>query len=169
MKKIVYILTLAVAIVMAACNTTGESSVASSDKTDGNSDKAVSVSSTVNDEAATQTTAQDGNMPTPDIAPLPGSNQATPAQPVPAPKAPFSAEDAAKYKEGIKLVKDYSDELNKCVDAKTSGKDIDAATKQRITEIQNKLNDLEKAGKMNQQLIDLKKVSDDVYNKVLAK
>ena len=50
-----------------------------------------------------------------------------------------------------------------------SGKAIDDAAKQRIAELQNKLGELEKAGKMNQQLLDLKKVNDDVYNKVIAK
>ena len=115
--------------------------------------------------------AQDVEMATPEAAAQPSngnvSAKATPQQPPKAP--PFSAEDAVKYKEGIKLVKDYSDELNKCVEAKMNGGAIDDAAKQRITEIQNKLTELEKAGKMNKQLIELKKVSDDVYKKVLAK
>ena len=104
-----------------------------------------------------------------EAAAQPGDANVTPAKPQQAPKAPFSAEDAVKYKEGIKLVKEYSEELNKCVEAKMSGKAIDDAAKQRIAELQNKLGELEKAGKMNQQLLDLKKVNDDVYNKVIAK
>lgn len=167
MKKVVYILTLALAMSLAACNNGKESSKASSDNA---SDGMVVIStSAANEEAAAEATVQDGNASTPGEAAQPNGNQANPAQPSPAPKAPFSAEDAVKYKDGIKLVKDYSDELNKCIEAKTSGKEIDKATIQRISEIQKQLNELEKAGKMNQQLIDLKKVSDDVYNKVMAK
>ena len=158
MKKVVYILTLAALMTLMACNSENGTSSKSVDadgkmiKTETSVSESVSQSETVSTPAADQ----------------PGDNQVKASQPKPG-QAPFSAEDAVKYKEGIKLVKDYSDELNKCVEAKMSGNSIDEAQKQRITDIQNKLSELEKAGKMNKQLIELKKVSDDVYSKVLAK
>ena len=157
MKKVVYILTLAVAMSLAACNTANESSVSKSG--DASGDKAVTATSAANEEVAS---VQDSNVETSDVAAQPNASQPK-MQP---PKAPFTPEEAAKFKEGIELVKTYSDELNKCVDAKMSGKAIDEATKKRITEIQNQLDELEKAGKMNKKLIELKKVSDDVYNKI---
>lgn len=165
MKKVVYFLTLAVAMSLAACNSENGTSSKSSD-----AEMIVTETSTVS-VGEVAASAQDGEKATPEAAVQPSkgnvSAKATPQQPPKAP--PFSAEDAVKYKEGIKLVKDYSDELNKCVEAKMNGGAIDDAAKQRITEIQNKLAELEKAGKMNKQLLELKKVSDDVYKKVLAK
>ena len=165
MKKVVYFLTLAVAMSLMACNS---GNGASSKSSDGEMIVTETSAASVGEVAAS---AQDGEMATPEAAAQPSngnvSAKATPQQPPKAP--PFSAEDAVKYKEGIKLVKDYSDELNKCVEAKMNGGAIDEAAQQRITEIQNKLTELEKAGKMNKQLLELKKVSDDVYKKVLAK
>lgn len=161
MKKVVYILTLAVAVAITACNSGSESSQASSKGAGGSNvghEKVDYVSSNPESPAA-QPSGVDVNV-TKDVNT--GGAKTAPA-------APFSPEDAAKYKEGIKLVKDYSDEINKCVDAKMSGNAIDEAQKQRITEIQNQLRELEKAGKMNQQLLELKKISDDVYTKVLEK
>ncbi len=157
MKKLVYSLTLAAVVSLAACTTGNESS--SSKSGDVSGDKAVTEASAVKNEVAP---VQDTNEKNADVAAQPNASQPK-MQP---PKSPFTPEEAAKYKEAIGLVKDYGDELNKCVEAKTAGKEIDAAAKQRITEIQNKLSELEKAGKMNKQLIDLKKVSDDVYNKI---
>lgn len=165
MKKVVYFLTLAVAMSLAACNSENG---ASSKSSDGEMIVTETSAASVGEVA---TSAQNGEMATPEAAAQPSNGSASAnAAPQQPPKAtPFSAEDAVKYKEGIKLVKEYSDELNKCVDAKMNGGAIDEATKQRITEIQNKLTELEKAGKMNKQLVELKKVSDDVYKKVLAK
>ena len=165
MKNVVYFLTLAVAMSLMACNS---GNGVSSKSSDGEMIVTETSAASVGEVAAS---AQDVEMATPEAAAMPNNGNASantaPQQP---PKAsPFSAEDAVKYKEGIKLVKEYSDELNKCVDAKMNGGAIDDAAKQRITEIQNKLTELEKAGKMNKQLIELKKVSDDVYKKVLAK
>ena len=125
--------------------------------------------SATNENSPATVEAQSDNVPAGDAAAQPGDAKVSPASPQQPPKAPISAEDAVKYKEGIKLVKEYSEEINKCVDAKMSGKAIDDAAKQRITELQSKLGELEKAGKMNRQLLELKKVSDDVYNKVIAK
>lgn len=163
MKKVVYFLTLAVAMSLMACNSDNGASSKSSD-----GEMVVTETSSASGGEVSGS-AQGGEVATPGPAAQPNGDNAKAAPQLPQPKAPFSAEDAVKYKEGIKLVKEYSDELNKCVDAKMNGGAIDEAMKQRITEIQNKLSDLEKAGKLNQQLIELKKVSDDVYNKVLAK
>lgn len=163
MKKVVYFLTLAVAMSLMACNSDNGASSKSSD-----GEMVVTETSSASGGEVSGP-AQGGEVATPEPAAQPNGDNAKAAPQLPQPKAPFSAEDAVKYKEGIKLVKEYSDELNKCVDAKMNGGAIDEAMKQRITEIQNKLSDLEKAGKLNQQLIELKKVSDDVYNKVLAK
>lgn len=163
MKKVVYFLTLAVAMSLMACNSDNGASSKSSD-----GEMVVTETSSAS-RGEVSGSAQGGEVATPGPAAQPNGDNAKAAPQLPQPKAPFSAEDAVKYKEGIKLVKEYSDELNKCVDAKMNGGAIDEAMKQRITEIQNKLSDLEKAGKLNHQLIELKKVSDDVYNKVLAK
>ncbi len=167
MKKVVFILALAVAMTLAACNGSNEASTSSTEVKSGET-VAPSTSAT-NENSPATVEAQGDNVAAGEAAAQPGDAKVTPAKPQQAPKAPFSAEDAVKYKEGIKLVKEYSEELNKCVEAKMSGKAIDDAAKQRIAELQNKLGELEKAGKMNQQLLDLKKVSDDVYNKVIAK
>ncbi|MBR5117499.1 MAG: hypothetical protein IK100_02495 [Muribaculaceae bacterium] len=167
MKKVVYILTLAVAMTMAACNTANESSASKSSNASGENVEASA--SVTNNEVSTEVASQEADMSTLNAAVQPNGNQANLATPKQEPKAPFSAEDAVKYKEGIKVVKEYGDEVNKCVDAKLNGKVIDEATKQRIAEIQKKLNELEKAGKLNQQLLELKMVSDDVYNKVKVK
>ena len=167
MKKVVYILTLAVAMTLAACNGSNEASTSGTEVKSGET-VAPSASAT-NENSPATVEAQSDNVPAGDAAAQPGDAKVSPASPQQPPKAPISAEDAVKYKEGIKLVKEYSEEINKCVDAKMSGKAIDDAAKQRITELQSKLSELEKAGKMNQQLLELKKVSDDVYNKVIAK
>lgn len=167
MKKVVFILALAVAMTLAACNGSNEASTSSTEVKSGET-VAPSTSAT-NENSPATVKAQGDNVAAGEAAAQPGDANVTPAKPQQAPKAPFSAEDAVKYKEGIKLVKEYSEELNKCVEAKMSGKAIDVAPKQRIAELQNKLGELEKAGKMNQQLLDLKKVNDDVYNKVIAK
>ena len=167
MKKVVFILALAVAMTLAACNGSNEASTSSTEVKSGET-VAPSTSAT-NENSPATVKAQGDNVAAGEAAAQPGDAKVTPATPQQAPKAPFSAEDAVKYKEGIKLVKEYSEELNKCVEAKMSGKAIDDAAKQRIAELQNKLGELEKAGKMNQQLLDLKKVNDDVYNKVIAK
>lgn len=167
MKKVVFILALAVAMTLAACNGSNETSTSSTEVKSGET-VAPSTSAT-NENSPATVEAQGDNVAAGEAAAQPGDAKVTPAKPQQAPKAPFSAEDAVKYKEGIKLVKEYSEELNKCVEAKMSGKAIDDAAKQRIAELQNKLGELEKAGKMNQQLLDLKKVNDDVYNKVIAK
>ena len=165
MKKVVFI--LAVAMTLAACNGSNEASTSSTEVKSGET-VAPSTSAT-NENSPATVEAQGDNVAAGEAAAQPGDAKVAPAKPQQVPKAPFSAEDAVKYKEGIKLVKEYSEELNKCVEAKMSGKAIDDAAKQRIAELQNKLGELEKAGKMNQQLLDLKKVSDDVYNKVIAK
>lgn len=167
MKKVVFILALVVAMTLAACNGSNEASTSSTEVKSGET-VAPSTSAT-NENSPATVEAQGDNVAAGEAAAQPGDAKVTPAKPQQAPKAPFSAEDAVKYKEGIKLVKEYSEELNKCVEAKMSGKAIDDAAKQRIAELQNKLGELEKAGKMNQQLLDLKKVNDDVYNKVIAK
>ncbi len=167
MKKVVFILALAVAMTLAACNGSNEASTSSTEVKSGET-IAPSTSAT-NENSPATVEAQGDNVAAGEAAAQPGDAKVTPAKPQQAPKAPFSAEDAVKYKEGIKLVKEYSEELNKCVEAKMSGKAIDDAAKQRIAELQNKLGELEKTGKMNQQLLDLKKVNDDVYNKVIAK
>lgn len=168
MKKVVFILALAVAMTLAACNGSNEASTSSTEVKSG--ETVASSTSATNENSPATVEAQSDNVAAGEAAAAqPGDAKVTPAKPQQAPKAPFSAEDAVKYKEGIKLVKEYSEELNKCVEAKMSGKAIDDAAKQRITELQNKLGELEKAGKMNQQLLDLKKVNDDVYNKVIAK
>lgn len=167
MKKVVFILALAVAMTLAACNGSNEASTSSTEVKSGET-VAPSTSAT-NENSPAMVEAQGDNVAAGEAAAQPGDAKVTPVKPQQAPKAPFSAEDAVKYKEGIKLVKEYSEELNKCVEAKMSGKAIDDAAKQRIAELQNKLGELEKAGKMNQQLLDLKKVNDDVYNKVIAK
>lgn len=171
MKKIVYILTFAVAVVMAACNSNGESSGASPNSTDANGNNPVAAASADSAGMTTDTAAQGGNevtVATSDVAKTqPNGAQATPATTTPQ-SQPFSPEETAKYKEAIELINTYKDEVNKCITVK-SGKEIDDATKQRISEIQSKLNELEKAGKMNKKLLDLKKVSDDVYNQILAK
>lgn len=166
MKKVVYILTLAVAMTLAACNGSNEASTSSTDVKSG---KTVAPSASAINDVAPATDGGQGNVSVAGDAAQPSGTTVSPASPQQPPKAPISAEDAVKYKEGIKLVKEYSEEINKCVDAKMSGKAIDDAAKQRITELQSKLSELEKAGKMNQQLLELKKVSDDVYNKVIAK
>ena len=167
MKKVVFILALAVAMTLAACNGSNEASTSGTEVKSGET-VAPSASAT-NENSPATVEAQSDNVPAGDAAAQPGDAKVSPASPQQPPKAPISAEDAVKYKEGIKLVKEYSEEINKCVDAKMSGKAIDDAAKQRITELQSKLSELEKAGKMNQQLLELKKVSDDVYNKVIAK
>ena len=167
MKKVVFILALAVAMTLAACNGSNEASTSSTEVKSGET-VAPSTSAT-NENSPATVEAQGDNVAAGEAAAQPGDAKVAPAKPQQAPKAPFSAEDAVKYKEGIKLVKEYSEELNKCVEAKMSGKAIDDAAKQRIAELQNKLGELEKAGKMNQQLLELKKVNDDVYNKVIAK
>lgn len=167
MKKVVYILTLAVAMTLAACNGSNEASTSGTEVKSGET-VAPSASAT-NENSPATVEAQSDNVPAGDAAAQPGDAKVSPASPQQPPKAPISAEDAVKYKEGIKLVKEYSEEINKCVEAKMSGKAIDDAAKQRITELQSKLSELEKARKMNQQLLELKKVSDDVYNKVIAK
>ena len=171
MKKVVYILTLAVAMAMAACNTSNESSEASSASSDASANNAVATTSEANSAEANEAaiSGNEVNVSTPDVAPQPGTNQAAPAAPKLEPKAPFTPEEAAKYKDAIGLVKNYSEEVNKVLDAKMNGKAIDEAAKQRITEIQNKLADLQKSGKMNDKLLELKKISDDVYSKVLTK
>ena len=167
MKKVVFILALAVAMTLAACNGSNEASTSNTEVKSG--ETVAPSTSTTNENSPATVKAQGDNVAAGEAAAQPSDANVTPAKPQQAPKAPFSAEDAVKYKEGIKLVKEYSEELNKCVEAKMSGKAIDDAAKQRIAELQNKLGELEKAGKMNQQLLDLKKVNDDVYNKVIAK
>ncbi|MBO4723098.1 MAG: hypothetical protein J5629_09245, partial [Muribaculaceae bacterium] len=134
MKKVVYILTLAVAVALAACNSGDESSASKSGDVSG--EMTVTETSATSDAEAS---AQDAGVSSPVASPQPNGNQVNPVQAKPEPKAPFTPEEAAKYKEAITQVKAYSEELNKCVDAKMNGKAIDETTKKHITEIQNKL------------------------------
>lgn len=163
MKKVVYIMALAVTMLASACNGNTGGSSAPAD-TMGN----ISMSNASNTEDAALNIPTNGDqMSGASGEVVQGDNQSA-ALPAP-PKPAFTPEEAEKYKDAIGLIKNYSEEVNKCVDAKMNGKAIDETVKQRITDIQTKLADLEKNGKMNQKLIELKKVSDDVYNKILAK
>ena len=174
MKKVVYIITLAVGIAMAACSTSDESSEASSNSANSNVNKTVAPTLTSDESVvpdASDSALDLSNNPTSPAggAQQPNGNQANAPQPTQSPKAPFTPEEKAKYKEAIDLVNTYKEEVNKCFEAKTSGKVIDEATKQRITEIQNKLNELEKEGKMNKTLIELRNASDNFYKGVITK
>lgn len=160
MKKVVYILSLAVAMSLAACNTGNESSASKSD--DASSDKAVSMTSAANEDVAS---VQDTNETASDVAAQPEASQPK----MRPPKAPMTPEEAEKYKEATTLLRTYGQEMLNCLDAKNNGQEIDAGTKQRISEIQKKLAELKKAGKMNDELIELYNSSNDTYNKILAK
>ncbi len=163
MKKVVYLLTLAVVIAMAACNTGNESSASKSDDASASSDNAVSMTSAANVEVAS--VVQETNEQASGVAAEPDASQPK-MQP---PKAPMTPEEAEKYKEATTLLRTYGQEMLNCLDAKNNGQEIDAGTKQRISEIQKKLAELQKAGKMNRELIELYNSSNDTYNKILAK
>ena len=162
MKKVVYILTLAVAVALAACNSGDESSASKSGDASSSSDNTVSMTSAANEAVSS---VQDTNEQASDVAAQPNASQSK-MQP---PKAPMTPEEAEKYKEATTLLRTYGQEMLNCLDAKNNGQEIDASTKQRISEIQKKLAELKKAGKMNDELIELYNSSNDTYNKILAK
>lgn len=159
MKKVVYILTLAVAMTLTACNGSGGDSSAPAD-----SSGSMSVSkSSVADDATKAIT-----QPAPEEALQPSGNKAAVPTMEP-PKAPLSPEEAEKYKESISLLKTYGEQVAKCTDAVKEGKAIDDDTKKQIAELQKKLDELEKAGKMHKDHIDLYKFTNDIYNQLLNK
>ena len=157
MKKAFYILTMALSISLMGCNGADngkDGSAASSTNNSAASVSAIDNTSQAESQETSATIQAENNA----IAPVPTPNlQQKPA---------MTPEEAEKYKETIALLRDYGKEMITCLDAKRAGKTIDEATKQRITEIKNKLSELDKAGKMNKDHKELLKANNDMYDKL---
>lgn len=156
MKKVFYLFTMVLFLTLIGCNGAENNENASTSAN--NSASAVSVS----------TSGVETEQPSAVTQPSGSTTNAAPATAQPT-KKPLTPEEAEKYKEAISLLKDYGKEMINCLDAKKSGKEIDDDTKQRISQIQNKLTELQKAGKMNQDHIELFKANNDMYNQLTAK
>ena len=63
-----------------------------------------------------------------------------------------------------KMLVNYNEEFLKMVQSKQEGKQIDPESSKRFDEIQKKLQELEKAGKLNDNQKQLLKVTKDAYN-----
>lgn len=162
MKKVICLLTLAVAIAMTACN-----------RSDG--DSSSSSNSSANDVSVSKSTAagdatQEISPSVPDVGQQPNANLTVAPDPnIQPPKPALSPEDAEKYKESISLMRVYGEQVAKCADAVSNGKPIDDDTKKQIAELQKKLGELKKAGKMHKDHIVLYNTTTDIYNQMLNK
>ena len=174
MKKVIFVFSISLCFALAACKSGSNSTE--------NSASSVSDASVTNTSATTaadeEPTAQESQLTESSEAnnaqTLPINNPALPAankqlEPSKPSKPAMSPEEAAKYKETINYLKEYGNEMVKCLEAKKAGKGIDESTKQRVSGLQNKLNELQKAGKMNKDHIELFKANNDMYNLLLKK
>lgn len=155
MKKVFYIFTLAFCISLMGCNGANDGKDGSTVSSTNNSTTSVSASDNISQDVSQEPSAtiQPENSA---MAPVPNLPQ----------KPAMTPEEAEEYKEAIALLRDYGKEMVTCLDTKRAGKTIDEATKQRITEIQNKLSELDKAGKMNKDHKELFKANNEMYDKL---
>jgi len=143
MKKLFFILSIALSISLASCNNSNEDS----------GSKSTDVSNPSSELSSASSSSQESNV----------SADTTKQEPA----SPMTQEDIVKYKDAISLLKSYGDLMLQCIDAKKANKQIDNSTKQQIKELQDKLTELQKAGKMNQNLIELFNANNDMYNNLL--
>lgn len=157
MKKTFAILTLALSFTLISCN----------GNADNNSSKAASSS-------ADTTTAQVADT----TATIVNNDGEAPAAVTPTTATPTTATPAANVKqngpvkpetEADKLLKQYSEAFINQIQASQAGKGINKAEEQHLNDLMEKLNQMEKDGKLSESQKQLLKATNDAYNQFKKK
>ena len=159
MKKIILLAIVALGFTFVACNGSND------DKTNSASTASVSQATeatNTNVEAQTEAPSQNPVMPNLGV-PTADGKQAVKNNDLENPK-PARAETPTD-----RLMKSYNEAFVNMVLDKQAGKEISEEAKKNLAELQSKLGELEKSGKLNETQKQLLKATNDAYNEFMKK
>ena len=156
MKKIFYLVALVLAVAATSCNGSGNNSASTASQAS-QAQLDAAPTSVSHDSVANAGEASQGA----DVQNFPkvGKVASQDAKPLEAPKVQPKPES-----ETDKLLKQYNEEMVALIEKSKNGANLDNATNQKFLELQSKLEQLDKSGKLSETQQELFKVTNNAYN-----